>query len=177
MSVVDASSVLLDEGALVHLAVIGAGPAGLVLGAGLARRGATVTLVDRDPGPPTDGVWARRGVMQFHHAHAIRPQVVATLKRELPEAYQLLDVGAKPVQTPQPDGTLALAGLRCQRSTYEQGIRAAAEAVPGVTLRTGHVDQVVESTEPLGRWAVGIVATDHRSRPISSSTPPGGPDG
>jgi len=70
MSVVDASSVLLDEGVLVHVAVIGAGPAGLVLGAGLARRGATVTLVDRDPGPPTDGVWARRGVMQFHHAHA-----------------------------------------------------------------------------------------------------------
>ncbi|HVD23152.1 MAG TPA: hypothetical protein VNC23_08665, partial [Lapillicoccus sp.] len=61
------------------------------------------------------------------------------------------------MQTPQPDGTLALAGLRCQRSTYEQGIRAAAEAVPGVTLRTGHVDQVVESTEPLGRRAVGIV--------------------
>ena len=102
-----------------RVAVIGAGPAGLVLGAGLARRGADVTLVDRDPGAPSEGVWARKGVMQFHHAHAIRPQVVETLQRELPDAYQrLLDVGAEPVQTPQPDGTLALAGLRCQRSTY-----------------------------------------------------------
>ena len=40
-------------------AIIGAGPAGLVLGAALARRGAQVTLVDRDPGPPAKGVWAR----------------------------------------------------------------------------------------------------------------------
>ena len=141
-----------------RVAVIGAGPAGLVLGAGLARRGADVTLVDRDPGPPSEGVWARKGVMQFHHAHAIRPQVVETLQRELPDAYQrLLDVGAEPVQTPQPNGTLALAGLRCQRSTYERGVRAAAEAVPGVTLRTGHVDRVVESTEHRGRRAAGIV--------------------
>ena len=71
-------------------AIIGAGPAGLVLGAALARRGAQVTLVDRDPGPPAEGVWARKGVMQFHHAHAIRSQVVDTLRRELPEAYELL---------------------------------------------------------------------------------------
>jgi 2-polyprenyl-6-methoxyphenol hydroxylase-like FAD-dependent oxidoreductase len=47
--------------------------------------------------------------------------------------------------------------VRCQRSTYERGVRAAAEAVPGVTLRTGHVDRVVESTEHRGRRAAGIV--------------------
>ncbi len=55
------------------VAVIGAGPVGLVLAAALARRGCDVTLVDRDPGPPESGSWARKGVMQFHHAHAIRP--------------------------------------------------------------------------------------------------------
>src|SRR4051794_26374286 len=106
-------------------AIIGAGPAGLVLGAALARRGAQVTMVDRDPGPPPAGSWARKGVMQFHHAHAIRSQVVDTLRRELPEAYEhLLAVGAEPVEMPLPDGSTAVTALRCQRSTYEVGVRA-----------------------------------------------------
>jgi 2-polyprenyl-6-methoxyphenol hydroxylase-like FAD-dependent oxidoreductase len=151
------------RGAVVHVAIIGAGPAGLLLGAGLARRGATATLVDRDPGPPAVGVWARKGVMQFHHAHVIRPQAVTTLQRELPDAYQrLLDVGAEPVESALLDGTLTLAGLRCQRSTYEQGVRKAAEAVAGLTLRTGHVDQVVESTDSQGRRAGGLLVDGER---------------
>ena len=137
--------------------IIGAGPAGLLLGAALATRGAEVTLVDRDPGPPADGRWPRKGVMQFHHAHAIRSQVIDTLRRELPAAYdRLLDVGAEPVDLPLPDGTTAVAGLRCQRSTYEQGVRAVVATVPGLTIRTGHVDRVVESDGP-GRRATGIV--------------------
>jgi 2-polyprenyl-6-methoxyphenol hydroxylase-like FAD-dependent oxidoreductase len=138
-------------------AIIGAGPAGLVLGAALARRGAQVTLVDRDPGPPGDGVWARRGVMQFHHAHAIRLQVVDTLRRELPEAYTgLVEAGAEPVEMPLPDGSSTLAGLRCQRSTYEQGVRAAVATMPGISLRTGHVDRVLEGSGPDGRRATGL---------------------
>ena len=66
-----------------RIAIIGAGPAGLVLGAALARRGHYVTAVDRDPGPPVDGTWERRGVMQFHHAHAFRSTVIESLQREL----------------------------------------------------------------------------------------------
>ena len=139
-------------------AIIGAGPAGLVLGAALARRGAQVTLVDRDPGPPADGPWARKGVMQFHHAHALRSQVVDTLRRELPEAYdRLLEVGAEPVEMPLPNGTTAIVGLRSQRSTDAEGVRAAALTVPGVTLRTGHVDRVIETVGPGGPRAAGLV--------------------
>ena len=130
-------------------AIIGAGPAGLVLGAALARRGAQVTLVDRDPGPPAEGAWARKGVMQFHHAHAIRPQVVETLRRELREAYdRLLEVGAEPVEMPLPDGR-----DRGRRSAVPaQHLRAGRSAtavltVPGVTLRTGHVDRVLETVD------------------------------
>lgn len=138
--------------------IIGAGPAGLLLGAALARRGAEVTLVDRDPGPPASGPWARKGVMQFHHAHVIRDQVVATLQRELPQAYQrLLEEGAEPVVMPTPGGSSVDPALRCQRSTYEQAVRAAAPAVPGLTLRTGHVDGVVETTDSGGSRATGIV--------------------
>jgi 2-polyprenyl-6-methoxyphenol hydroxylase-like FAD-dependent oxidoreductase len=147
-------------------AIIGAGPAGLVLGAALARRGADVTLVDRDPGPPPAGVWARKGVMQFHHAHAIRAQVVETLRRELPEAYErLLAVGAEPVDMPLPDGSSVVAGLRCQRSTYEQGVRAAAVTVPGLTIRTGHVDRVIETSGRPGRRATGLVV---EGRPLEA---------
>ena len=56
----------------VRVAIIGAGPTGLFLGAALQRRGHAVTVVDRDGGPEPDGSWPRKGVMQFHHAHAFR---------------------------------------------------------------------------------------------------------
>src|SRR6476660_5822800 len=77
------------EGHTMRISIIGAGPAGLFLGSALARRGHRVTAVDRDPGPPDDAGWARRGVMQFHHAHAFRQTVVEALGREVPEAVDL----------------------------------------------------------------------------------------
>jgi 2-polyprenyl-6-methoxyphenol hydroxylase-like FAD-dependent oxidoreductase len=47
------------------MVIMGAGPAGLFTGAGLARRGHDVIAVERDPRPAADGNWPRRGVMQF----------------------------------------------------------------------------------------------------------------
>jgi 2-polyprenyl-6-methoxyphenol hydroxylase-like FAD-dependent oxidoreductase len=89
----------------VRVAIIGAGPAGLFAGAGLARRGHKVTAVERDPGPAADGTWPRRGVMQFHHAHAFRHQVAQALQQELPEALQRwLAAGAEPVRLRMPGG-------------------------------------------------------------------------
>ena len=73
-----------------QIVIIGAGPAGLFLGSALAGRGHRVTAVDRDPGPSDDATWARRGVMQFHHAHAFRQTVVEAVGREVPD-------GARPV--------------------------------------------------------------------------------
>ncbi|HWJ53588.1 MAG TPA: NAD(P)-binding protein [Propionibacteriaceae bacterium] len=66
-----------------RISVIGAGPTGLFLAATLALREHHVTVVDRDPGPTPDGVWRRRGVMQFHHAHLFRPQCAETLQVQL----------------------------------------------------------------------------------------------
>ena len=74
----------------VRVAIIGAGPTGLFLGAALQRRGHAVTVVDRDGGPESDGSWPRKGVMQFHHAHGFRAPVVGALKRELPEVVRAL---------------------------------------------------------------------------------------
>src|SRR4051812_40256712 len=80
------------------VSIIGAGPAGLLLGIALANRGHRVVAVDRDPGPLPDGSWPRRGVMQFHHAHAFRPQAVNPVRAECPQAYDaMLAAGAEEV--------------------------------------------------------------------------------
>ena len=81
-----------------RVAVIGAGPAGLLTGTALTRRGHEVVAVERDAGPPAEGPWERRGVMQFHHAHGFRPQVGDVLEREWPEAHDAwLGLGAEPI--------------------------------------------------------------------------------
>ena len=138
---------------MMRVAIIGAGPAGLFIGAGLARRGHRVIAVERDPGPAADGTWPRRGVMQFHHAHAFRPQVVQALERELPEALrQWLAAGAEPVQLRLPAGQEMPAGMRSRRMTFERALRTAALTVPGFEVWHGHVEDV---TSRHGR-AVGI---------------------
>lgn len=126
-----------------NVAVIGAGPAGLFVGAALARRGHRVTAVDRDIGPGGGGEWARRGVMQFHHAHTFRPQVADALLAEMPLAYKCwLDAGAEPV-TATFDGRDRMIGVRSRRVTFERALRSAAVQVDGLQIRRGHVDGIL----------------------------------
>jgi 2-polyprenyl-6-methoxyphenol hydroxylase-like FAD-dependent oxidoreductase len=130
-----------------RIIVVGAGPTGLFTAMALARRGHGVTVVDRDPGPQPDGSWSRRGVMQFHHPHAFRAQVVEALQAELPEVWcDLLAAGAQPMEAPAgpngSEGPQLVMGIRCRRLTFERVLRAAAEREPGVVLRVGHVDDV-----------------------------------
>ena len=81
-----------------RVAIVGAGPAGLLVGSALAHRGHAVVAVDRDAGPPRQGVWARRGVMQFHHAHGFRSQVGQVLQEEWPAAFAAwMARGAEPI--------------------------------------------------------------------------------
>jgi len=128
-----------------RVAIIGAGPAGLFTGAGLARRGHEVIAVERDPGPAADGGWPRRGVMQFHHAHGFRPQVVQALAEELPEALRgWLAAGAEPVRLRLPDGSEIPIGMRSRRETFERSLREAALEVPGLAVRRGHAEGVTE---------------------------------
>jgi 2-polyprenyl-6-methoxyphenol hydroxylase-like FAD-dependent oxidoreductase len=139
---------------IMKVTVIGAGPAGLLLGASLVRRGHEVVAVDRDPGPPAEGHWPRRGVMQFHHAHGFRPQVGMVLEREWPEAHAAwLAAGAEPITFQMPGGATVPGGHRSRRDTFERALRAGAPAVPGLTLRQGHVDRVLTD----GGRARGIV--------------------
>jgi 2-polyprenyl-6-methoxyphenol hydroxylase-like FAD-dependent oxidoreductase len=126
-----------------RVAIIGAGPAGLFLGSALAARGHDVTAVDRDTSPPP-GHWPRRGVMQFHHAHAFRQQVGMALRKEWPTALQAwLELGAEPIQLDVPGMGPVPAGHRSRRDTFERALRATAETVPGLSIRQGHVDGVI----------------------------------
>jgi len=119
------------------VAIIGAGPTGLFLGLALQRRGHAVTVVDRDGGPEPDGTWARKGVMQFHHAHAFRAPVAGSLRREVPEVLtRWIELGAEPAYVP---GTDELTGIKSQRSTFERALRELAADEPGLVLRRGHV--------------------------------------
>src|SRR5690349_19984534 len=127
---------------VMRIAIIGAGPTGLLLGAALARRGHRVTAVHRDPGPFAEQRWARRGVMQFHHAHACRPQVGEMLQEELPEDWcGWLAADAEPITLELPGGPVR-GGIRSRRETFERAVRAAALRQPGLELRQGHVDAV-----------------------------------
>lgn len=129
-----------------RVAVIGAGPTGLFLGAALARRGHRVTAVDRDPGPLPDGTWARRGVMQFPHAHVFRPQVAEALLEEVPDAYDAwVHAGAEPAEMDMGGPDRVVMGTRSQRVTFERALRATAAQQPGLTLEHGHVEVVTAS--------------------------------
>lgn len=86
-----------------QVVVIGAGPVGLLVGSALANRGHDVVAVERDAGPPRHGHWARRGVMQFHHAHGFRPQVAEVLEEVWPAALDAwLALGAEPITSTSP---------------------------------------------------------------------------
>ena len=122
--------------------IVGAGPTGLYLGIALARRGQQVSVVDRDKGPNGSAWWERKGVMQFHHPHAFRLQVLAALQAEMPEVVDgLMAAGAVPI--PSPDRSGRLLGVRCRRQTFERVLRAAAESQPGLSLTIGHADAVI----------------------------------
>src|SRR4051812_11370014 len=127
-----------------RVSIIGAGPTGLYCAIALARRGHHVTVVDRDRGPAADGSWQRRGVMQFHHPHGLRVQVVEALQAEMPEV-QAAVLAAGAVETVLPDGRAAgmVVGVQCRRSTFERVLRAAAVAEPGVTVVTGQAQDVL----------------------------------
>ncbi len=123
--------------------VIGAGPTGLFTALALARRGRRVTVIDRDPGPPPRGVWLRKGVMQFGHAHSFRGQVVEALLAEMPEVLDaLIAAGATVAAAPGPPARPA--ALHCRRSVFERALWQRARREPRVRLVADHVDGIVE---------------------------------
>lgn len=118
-----------------RIAVVGAGPSGLYSAIALARRGHDIVLVDREPGPPAQGLWRRRGVMQLHHAHTFRGPVVDALGAEMPDVLE--DLAARRAEIAR-DGDGRAVALLCRRATFDAVLRERAERTPGVSVRTGN---------------------------------------
>lgn len=144
-------------------AIVGAGPTGLFAAIALARRGHAVTIVDRDPGPAADGTWERRGVMQFHHPHGLRQQILHAIAAEMPDVRdRLLAAGAELAVMPADGGRPErVVGLHCRRMTFERTLRAAALDEPWVRLHQGHADAVLGD-----RGRVTGLRVDGRSIPF-----------
>src|SRR5215471_6003111 len=160
--------------------IVGGGPVGMFCAVALARRGDEVIVVDRDPGPPASGPWARRGVMQFHLPHFFRPMVRQAMTTQMPEVWEAI-LGAGGVES-RPDGFPAeMTGLQCRRSTFERAVWAAVAHEPRLTLRTGHADSLLirdgrVTGVVVDRHAVDtdrvIVAAGRASRFAAEARPP-----
>jgi 2-polyprenyl-6-methoxyphenol hydroxylase-like FAD-dependent oxidoreductase len=123
----------------VRTIIVGAGPTGLFTAIALAQRGRDVVVVDRDPGPARDGTWPRKGVMQFHHAHTMRRQIIDLLREEMPDVLDdLISAGATIAMT----AANRPAALLCRRMLFDQVLRSAAKA-QGISVVTGHVDEIL----------------------------------
>ena len=167
--------------------IVGAGPTGLFIAIALARRGRDVVVIDRDPGPVAyrgAKIWDRKGVMQFHHAHTFRGQVIDALQAEMPDVFR--DLIAAGAQVAYMDSRPAV--LHCRRMVFERVLRGWAAVEPGVRLAAGHVDRIlvergrVRGLQVRGRTVKAdlvIDASGRTSRLTASLRPPaeGGPCG
>ena len=132
-----------------HAVILGAGVAGLAAAIGLAQRGWSVRVVERDPPPPPgDGdsvfvTWERRGVPQFHQPHAFTararnlllehaPDVVDRLRADGIEESNVFKLLTPPDQWKPGDD--AFTGLMTRRPAFELALRRTAVAEPGVEM-------------------------------------------
>ena len=138
-----------------QILVIGAGIAGLCTALALAPTGRTVTLLERDPPPPSGDPdeafvdWNRRGVGHLRHSHAFLARLRSVVKgehpglltdlvqagcRELTFENMLTDLHKKTYR-PEPDDADFVI-LTSRRTTLELVMRRYVERLPGVTIRS-----------------------------------------
>ena len=123
-------------------AVVGAGSVGLFAAHLLAEREYDVVVVDPDPGPPAEGSWRRKGVMQFWHPHLYRTQVRGLLGEHAPALLDALLAAGVEVVPPPPGAPGDVAALAGRRPVFEAALRAAVLAHPRITHLLGTAAQV-----------------------------------
>jgi len=136
-----------------HVLVAGSGIAGLGAALAFGNGARRVTLIDRDPPPPSGSAeeaflsWERRGATQLRHSHVFLGRLTTLIRERYPELLEeLLGAGArifrfvdglppslKDRYTPAP-GDEDLAILFSRRTTLELVMRRYAARLPGVTF-------------------------------------------
>lgn len=178
----------MDEAVL----VIGAGIAGLCTALALGPTGRTVTLLERDPAPPSGDAdeafrdWNRRGVGHLRQSHAFLARLGKIIKEDHPalrEALLAMGVreldfegmlwpGQKATYAPKPeDADFTI--LTSRRTTLELVMRRYVETLPNVTIRSGvMIRSLLTERDPSGAVrVVGVLAeeaagTDELRAPI-----------
>jgi len=128
--------------------VIGGGVGGLTVALALGRAGHQVTVLERDPLPPTADaeeafVAERRGAPQVHQTHGFLARLQVELREHFPDVLaDLVAAGGTTMPMtadlgdPQP-GDDDLKVIIVRRTTFEWVLRKAVVAQPGVEIRTG----------------------------------------
>jgi 2-polyprenyl-6-methoxyphenol hydroxylase-like FAD-dependent oxidoreductase len=154
-AVVKAPENALGAGMNDEVLVIGAGIAGLCTALALGPTGRRVTLLERDPPPPSGDAdeaflhWSRRGVGHLRQSHAFLARLGRIIKTEHPALREaLLAMGVRelgfesmlwPAQKktyrPKPeDADFAI--LTSRRTTLEMVMRRYVETLPNVAIRS-----------------------------------------
>src|SRR5438874_9886477 len=131
--------------------VAGGGPAGLAAALALARAGARVTLVERDPlecGTTAASAFSapRGGIAHYHAPHAFLPRGAKVLRERAPDVFEMLlengafelRIAAKLPDTHSDDAELTLLCVR--RPLIEWALREAVLREQLVRTQTGRVD-------------------------------------
>lgn len=132
-----------------HVVIIGGSVAGLGAALGLSKRGFSVTIIERDPGPDTDDgdeafvSWERRHVPQFRQPHGFSARSRNLLLEHAPDVVERLaadgivtsnffkELAPKELWETEDD---AFDGLMTRRPAFELALRRVAEADRNVTI-------------------------------------------
>lgn len=164
--------------------VIGAGMAGLCAALALAPSGRAVTLLDRDPAPPSGDPdaafadWQRRGVGHLRHSHAFLARLREFFRIEHPGLLAaLIEAGAREIPferslseqqraryRPAPgDGEMTFVTSR--RTTLELVMRRYVEGLANVAMRpNAMVRRLITETDGGVVRVVGVAGDDFELR-------------
>ncbi len=175
-----------------HIAVVGAGIAGLCTALALSKQGHEVVLYERDL-PPPDGTpdqaffeWQRRGAAQFRHPHAFLGLMCSILQEHYPELLDdFIANGARKLQfkdmvpphmmedfAPAPEDE-SMWMLLCRRATLETVFRRHVEKQGNVQITNKTFVTGIETKRVEGLLHVtGLHLTDRSNNNAQSIVHP-----